>query len=291
MKQRVTIRTLAEHKRAGRRFAMVTAYDAGQAALLERAGIEVILVGDSAGNVCHGQETTLPVTLDEMVMHTRWVVRGRERALVVADLPFLSYQTGVRDALLAAGRLMKEGGADAVKLEGGVAVAEQVRACVSAGIPVMGHVGLTPQSVKAFGGYRVQGRSREQARAVLADALALERAGAFAVVLECVPAALAALITARLGVPTIGIGAGAGTDGQVLVLHDLLGLSPEPAPRFVKRYAELGALAVEALQRYRTEVERGAFPTAEHAYATDPELTAQLQELGASLEHGEPAAP
>jgi 3-methyl-2-oxobutanoate hydroxymethyltransferase len=284
MKQRVTVRTFRERKRAGGKLPMVTAYDAGQAALVDGAGIDAILVGDSVGNVCHGHDTTLPVTLDEMLLHTRWVTRGCQRAMVVGDLPFLSYQTGPTDALRAAGRMLKEAGADAVKLEGGEHVADGVRACTRAGIPVMGHVGLTPQSVKAFGGFRVQGRSRERAQQVLRDALSLEEAGAFCVVLECVPRELAALITARLTIPTIGIGAGPDTDGQVLVFHDMLGLLPGGHPRFVKRYADLGAQAREALERYRDEVTGGVFPAAEHGYDLDPELAQELRDMRASLD-------
>ncbi|RME76677.1 MAG: 3-methyl-2-oxobutanoate hydroxymethyltransferase [Planctomycetota bacterium] len=277
MGRRTTVRTFAERKRAGERITMVTAYDAQQGRLVDAAGIDAVLVGDSVANVCHGHDTTLPVTLDEMVMHTRWVRRGVERALVVGDLPFMSYQTGPVDALRAAGRMLKEAGADAVKLEGGRSVAQAVEACCRAGIPVMGHVGLTPQSVKAFGGFRVQGRSRERAAEVLEDALALERAGAFCVVLECVPHELARRITERLTIPTIGIGAGPHTDGQVLVLHDLLGLLPGPSPRFVKRYDELGARAQRALEAFRDEVRAGRFPTNEHSYAMDPDALVGIE--------------
>lgn len=270
MIDRITIRTLLDKKARGRRVTMCTAYDAGQAALIEEAGIDVILVGDSVGNVVHGHETTLPVTLDEIVLHCRWVMRGRRRALVVGDLPFLSYQVDVAEAMRSAGRLMKDAGVDAVKLEGGVEAAGTVSRLVAAGIPVMGHVGLTPQSVHVLGGFRVQGRTAERAREILDGARALERAGAFAVVLEAVPAEIAARITERLTIPTIGIGAGARCDGQVLVFHDLLGLSRGRMPRFVKRYAELGDEAVRALSRYRAEVEEGSFPGPEHGYAMEP---------------------
>lgn len=278
MRKRVTTRALIEMKVRGEKIAMCTAYDAGQAALVEEAGIDVILVGDSVANVVHGLETTIPVTLSEMVAHCRWVARGRRRALLVGDMPFLSYQIGPRDALLAAGRLMKEGLCDAVKLEGGAEVREQVEALCKAGIPVMGHVGLTPQSVHQLGGYRVQGRTAERAREIVTGAEALEQAGAFSVVLECVPDPVARLVTERLRVPTIGIGAGAATDGQVLVFHDLLGLGlGRRTPRFVKRYAELGPAAVEALRRFADEVRTGDFPAAKHSYGGDAESLADLQ--------------
>lgn len=268
MADRVTILDLIARKRAGKRFTMVTAYDAGQAALVEEAEIEAILVGDSVANVVYGHETTLPVTLDEMVAHTRAAARGRKRAMLVADMPFLSYQPSVEEAIRSAGRLLKEGLADAVKLEGGREVAPTVRALVLAGIPVMGHVGLTPQSVNLFGGYKVQGRDAARAEEILEGARALEAAGAFAVVLECVPSELAALITRALAIPTIGIGAGAACDAQVLVFHDLLGFTRRGRrlPRFVKRYETLGDKAVEALRSFRRDVEAGSFPAREHTY-------------------------
>ena len=251
-----------------RRFAAVTAYDALTAAWAEAAGIPLILVGDSLGMTVLGYETTLPVTMAEMLHHVSAVRRGVKDALVVADMPFLSYQTSVGDGVRNAGRFLKEAGADAVKIEGGVLRAELIETLTANGIPVLGHIGLTPQSIKELGGYRVQGRDPEQARRLMDDAMAVEQAGAFALVLECVPEELGRKITGAVSIPTIGIGAGAGCDAQVLVLTDLLGMGQGPAPRFVKRYAELGAAAVEALRRFRDEVEAGDFPAPEHTYRT-----------------------
>jgi 3-methyl-2-oxobutanoate hydroxymethyltransferase len=262
---RVTVRTLAARKRSGSRIAMLTAYDFAFARIFDAAGIDVLLVGDSLGNVVQGHDTTLPVTLDEVVYHTRLVSRGCRRALVVGDMPFGSYQVSPEDAVRSALRLVKEGGAAAVKLEGGVAMAETIARIVRAEIPVMGHVGLTPQSVHRMGGFRVQGRSDEERAAVLADARAVERAGAFAVVLEGMPADLAAEVTRQLAIPTVGIGAGPGCDGQVLVLHDMLGLS-DWTPSFVKQYADLGALASRAARAFADEVGKGKFPGEEHCY-------------------------
>ncbi|MGE0712514.1 MAG: 3-methyl-2-oxobutanoate hydroxymethyltransferase [Planctomycetota bacterium] len=247
---------------------MLTAYSYSQARLVDAAGVDMILVGDSLANVFLGHETTLPVTVEQMVYHTAAVRRGTERALVVGDMPFLSYNVSIPAAIEHAGAFLKEGGADAIKLEGGVEVADTVRAIVRAGIPVMGHVGLTPQTVSKLGGYKVQGRSAMAARHLADATSALEEAGAFAVVLECVPSDVAAEITQRLEIPTIGIGAGPGTDGQVLVFHDLLGISPGGfAPRFVKRYAELGKLAIEAIEAFVGEVRQGAFPGPEHGFS------------------------
>lgn len=255
-----------------RKLAMVTAYDYTFARLADRGGADLLLVGDSLAMVVQGGENTLGVTMDEMVYHTRMVSRGRRRALVVADMPFLSYQVSVEAAVANAGRLLKEGGAEAVKLEGGVHVAEAVRRLADIDIPVMGHVGLTPQSVHRMGGHKVQGRRGGRAAGgrerLLEDALALEEAGAFAIVLEGMPADLGAEITAALSIPTIGIGAGSGCDGQVLVMHDLLGLEERIAPKFVKRYAELGAAATGAFAGYVAEVRSGAFPTAAHSFST-----------------------
>ena len=262
---RVTIRTLDGRKRKGRPFSMLTAYDCTFARIFDEAGIEVLLVGDSLGNVVQGQETTLPVTLDEVVYHTRLVSRGVRRALLVGDMPFGSYQVSPEDAVRSAIRLVKEGGAHAVKLEGGRHVAASIERIVAAEIPVMGHVGLTPQAVHRMGGYRVQGRGEAARERVLADARAVEAAGAFAVVLEGVPRALAAEITATLSIPTIGIGAGAACDGQVLVMHDLLGLS-DWTPSFVKQYANLGALAAQAARAFADDVANGKFPGDEHGY-------------------------
>lgn len=262
---RVTVRSLARRKQRGAPFSMLTAYDFPFARIFDEAGIDVLLVGDSVGNTVQGEETTLPVTLDEMVYHTRMVARAARRALVVADLPFGAYQAGPEDAVRSGIRLVKEGGAHAVKLEGGRAVEAQVAALARVDIPVMGHVGLTPQSVHRMGGFRVQGRGEEAAQRVLEDARAVEAAGAFAVVLEGIPAALAREATAALAVPTIGIGAGVDCDGQVLVMHDLLGLS-EGAPAFAKQYASLGSLAGQAARRFAEEVADRKFPGDEHSY-------------------------
>jgi len=288
MADRVTIPDLLARKRDGKRFTMVTAYDAIQAALVEEAEVEAILVGDSVANVVYGHETTLPVGLDEMVAHTRAAARGRKRALLVADMPFLSYQPSIEEAIRSAGRLLKEGLADAVKLEGGAHFAPTVRALVQSGIPVMGHVGLTPQFVNIFGGYKVQGRDARGAEEILEGARALEAAGAFAVVLECVPSELAAAITRALAVPTIGIGAGRACDAQVLVFHDLLGFTRRGRrlPRFVKRYDTLGDRAVEALKGFRREVESGAFPGPEHAYEMDAAERAKLEAASAPRSEG-----
>ncbi|HYB99276.1 MAG TPA: 3-methyl-2-oxobutanoate hydroxymethyltransferase [Candidatus Limnocylindrales bacterium] len=255
-----------------RKLAMVTAYDFTFARLADRAGADLLLVGDSLGMVMQGCENTLSVTMDEMVYHTCMVARGHRRALVVGDMPFLSYQVSVADAVANAGRLIKEGGAEAVKLEGGVHVAETVARIAAMDIPVMGHIGLTPQSVHRMGGHKVQGRKpgREAGgrERLLEDALALEDAGAFAVVIEGVPADLAAEITAELTIPTIGIGAGVHCDGQVLVLHDVLGLEDRLAPKFVKRYAELGSAAVDAMAQYVDEVRAAQFPTPAHSFSS-----------------------
>ncbi|WP_341349091.1 3-methyl-2-oxobutanoate hydroxymethyltransferase [Thermaerobacter subterraneus] len=266
MASRVTVRTVLEYKEQGRPVVMVTAYDYPFARLADAAGVDMILVGDSLGNVVLGYPATVFVTLDEMVHHTRAARRGVERALLVADMPFLTFHLSVDDALRAAGRLVQEGGAEAVKLEGAGRVLEVVHRLTGAGIPVVGHLGLLPQRVHALGGYRVQGRDEAEARQLLDDAVALEQAGAFALVLEMVPRELAAAISRRLRIPTIGIGAGPDCDGQVLVLHDLLGLTQGRVPRFARRYAELGQIALEALQRYAADVRARAFPTDEHSY-------------------------
>jgi 3-methyl-2-oxobutanoate hydroxymethyltransferase len=241
---------------------MLTAYDATMARLLDAAGLDSILVGDSLGMVVQGRQDSLGVTLDEMIYHTRLVVHGTRRALVVADMPFMSFQVSPQQALENAGRLVKEGGAKAVKLEGGVRSAPAIATITATDIPVIGHIGLTPQSVRRLGGYRVQ----RDAQRLLDDALAVEQAGAFAVVVECVPAELASDITARLKIPTIGIGAGAGCDGQVLVTHDMLGLFELFQPRFVKQYADLGAELKQAVENYCSEVRDGTFPATEHEF-------------------------
>ncbi|MFI7447164.1 3-methyl-2-oxobutanoate hydroxymethyltransferase [Nonomuraea sp. NPDC049714] len=262
--RRVTVRDLAAAKKRGERWPMVTAYDAMTARAFDQAGIPVLLVGDSAAMVVYGHDSTLPVTVDELLSLTAAVVRGSARALVVADLPFGSYQSSPGQALESAARFMKEAGAHAVKLEGGRRILPQVEALVSAGVPVMAHLGLTPQSVNVLGGYRVQGRGQE-GEELMADAKDLERAGAFSVVLECVPADLAARVTASLAIPTIGIGAGPGTDAQVLVWQDLMGLTPHPAA-FVKQYADLAGDLDRAARAFTDDVISGAFPAPEHTY-------------------------
>jgi 3-methyl-2-oxobutanoate hydroxymethyltransferase len=262
--QRITVPSLSRRKARGQKISMLTAYDFTFARIFDAAGIDVLLVGDSVGNVVQGQDTTLPVTLDDIVYHTRMVARGVRRALVVADLPFGSYQISAEDGVRAAVRCVKEGGAQAVKLEGGRHVAGTIGRIVAAEIPVMGHVGLTPQAIHRMGGHRVQGRGESRSR-VLADARAVQEAGAFAVVLEGMPADLAREIGEALEIPTIGIGAGVHCDGQVLVMHDLLGLS-DWTPSFVKQYANLGALAAQAARAFADEVAHAKFPDAEHSY-------------------------
>ena len=264
--RRVTVRDVAAAKERGERWAMLTAYDALTARIFDEAGIPVLLVGDSAANVVYGYDSTVPVSVDELIPLVRAVTRGARRALVVADLPFGSYQASVAQALDTSARFLKEGRAHAVKLEGGARVLPQVRALVDAGVPVMGHLGLTPQSVNAFGGYRVQGRG-EAGEQLLADAVALQDAGAFSVVLEVVPADLAKRVTAELTIPTIGIGAGVDCDAQVLVWQDMAGLTPPPGPKFVQRYADVGAVLREAAQNYAEDVRSGLYPGAEHGYS------------------------
>jgi 3-methyl-2-oxobutanoate hydroxymethyltransferase len=262
----VTAPEIRARKSTGRPIAMVTAYDFTMARLMDEAGVDIILVGDSLGMVVQGLPTTLPVTLDEMNYHGRAVSRGAPRAHIVGDLPFMSYQVSPQQAVESAGKLMKDGAFEAVKLEGGEEIAEHVARIVRAGIPVMGHVGLQPQSVHALGGFKLQGRGGEAAAKILADARALEQAGAYAIVLEAVPPDVAKQVTASLDVPTIGIGAGVDCDGQVLVCTDLLGMSRGHAPRFAKRFAEIGDAIVEATARYVDEVRSRAFPAAEHTF-------------------------
>jgi 3-methyl-2-oxobutanoate hydroxymethyltransferase len=257
---------LQEIKRRGEKIVMVTAYDAPSARLADAAGVDLILVGDSSGMVVHGRESTVPVTLDEILFMTQWVTRGAKRPLVIADMPFGSYETSNEQAVGNAVRLVKEGGADAVKVERGGTSVERAKAIVEAGIPVMGHVGLTPQTATVLGGFKAQGRTADRAQQLVEDALALEAAGCFAIVLEAVPAPVARAVTKALAVPTIGIGAGPDTDGQVLVWHDMLGYSEGHAPRFVKRYAEIGEAIVDALGRYAADVRGGAFPDEQHTY-------------------------
>jgi 3-methyl-2-oxobutanoate hydroxymethyltransferase len=266
MDKRVTVLDIQRMKAEGEKIAMLTAYDYPFAKLVDEAGIDMVLVGDSVGSVVAGYDNTLPVTMEEMLYHSRAAARGLHRALLVVDMPFLSYQVDLREARLNAGRLVKEGGAQAVKLEGGVPVAETIRAIVDMDIPVVGHIGLTPQSIHRMGGYRVQGKQDEQARQLLQDARALQDAGAFAVVVEGVPAGLGREITASLSIPTIGIGAGPDCDGQVLVLHDILGLFDKYAPKFVKRYVDLSGPIRQGVGDYVREVKEGVFPGPEHCF-------------------------
>ena len=256
-------------KREGKRIAMLTAYDYPTALLEDRAGIEIILVGDSLGMTVLGYENTVPVTMEEMIHHTKAVSRGAKVALIIGDMPFMSYNASEREAILNAGRFMKEGGADAVKLEGGASVKETVRAIVKAGIPVMGHIGLTPQTISMLGGFKVQGKDARAAQKIIDDALSLEDAGAFSVLLEAVPAPIAKRVTERLNVPTIGIGAGVHCDGQVLVVHDMLGLFDRFTPKFAKRYVNLSELMLKAFDSYREEVLKGTFPTDQHSFHMD----------------------
>lgn len=265
-KKKITVPEILDRKSRKEKIVMLTAYDYPFARIADEAGVDIILVGDSLGTVVAGHKSTLPVTLRDTIYHTQAVVRGVKRALVVADMPFLTYQTGRREALKNCGLALKEGGAEAVKLEGGKAIAETIKALVEIGIPVMGHVGLTPQSLNTFGGYRVQGRSAEERKRIIRDAIAVEQAGAFSIVLEGIPMDLAKEITERLKIPTIGIGAGPDCDGQVLVLHDMLGIFDDFQPTFVKRYANLKELALKAISEYRDEVKKGIFPDEKHSY-------------------------
>lgn len=271
-----TVATFQKMKDEGTKISMLTAYDYSTAKLVDESGVNSILVGDSLGQVMLGYEDTLSVTMEDMIHHTVAVARGAKNALVIGDMPFMSYEPSVQLAVENAGRLMKEGRANAVKLEGGVRVAEQIRAITNAGIPVCAHVGLTPQSVNAFGGFKVQGKSAEAAQAVINDALAVQEAGAFAVVLECVPAKLAAIISEKLSIPTIGIGAGAGCDGQVLVYQDMLALFSDFKPKFVKHFGNLGPAMVQAFKDYDAEVKAGTFPAEEHTFKIDDDALEKL---------------
>lgn len=273
---RVTTATIREMKAEGKPITMLTSYDFSMAKMVDDAGIDMILVGDSLGNVVLGYDSTLPVTMDEMVHHVKAVCRGTSRAMVVADMPFLSYQVSKEEAVRNAGRFMKETGAQAVKLEGGQEVCKAVRKIVDAGIPVMGHLGLTPQSIHQLGGFKVQGKDESAARKLLEDALALEEAGVFSIVLECVPTPLAKMVTEKLRVATIGIGAGPYCDGQVLVIHDMLGLYPRTSPRFVKKYVQLHEHIAAALKQYKAEVEERAFPGPEHSFGMAEEVLKKL---------------
>ncbi|MCC6214358.1 MAG: 3-methyl-2-oxobutanoate hydroxymethyltransferase [Polyangiaceae bacterium] len=287
---KVTVPSLRARKQAGPRIAMLTAYDATLARLLDEGGADVLLVGDSLGMVVQGLPNTLPVTLEEVAYHARAVARGARRALVVGDLPFLTFQISTERALENAGRLLKEGACEAVKLEGGIEVAETTRRLVGAGIPVMGHVGLLPQSVHAMGGFRVQGKSEDAAARVLGDAQALEEAGAFAVVLEGLPADLGRRITETISIPTIGIGAGPWCDGQVLVCYDFLGMYRDIAPKFVRRFAELGDAVVGATRDYVSAVRDGSFPAPEHSFGMAPPRTLGEPTGAAALPEAGPAA-
>lgn len=271
-----TVSTFQQAKANGEKVTMLTAYDYSTAKLIDEAGIDSILVGDSLGNVILGYEDTLSVTMEDMIHHTAAVARGAKNTMVVADMPFMSYQASVYDAVTNAGRLMKEGRANAVKLEGGASVCEQIKAITAAGIPVVAHLGLTPQSVNAFGGYKVQGKSEAAAKKLLEDALAVQEAGAFAVVLECVPSKLAAVITKKLDIVTIGIGAGNECDGQVLVYQDMLGMFTDYVPKFVKQFAQVGEVMKQAFRDYKKEVGEGTFPAEEHGYKIDDEVIDKL---------------
>ncbi|CAI8017158.1 3-methyl-2-oxobutanoate hydroxymethyltransferase [Geodia barretti] len=276
---KITVRHIAEMKQRGEKIPMITAYDYTTAVLADAAEIPIVLVGDSLGMVVLGHESTIPVTMDDIIHHTKMVARGNKNSLIVADLPFMTYQVDPSEALRNAARLLQEGGAHTVKLEGGENIAPTVRRIVQCDIPVMGHVGVTPQSVNAFGGYRVRGRTAQQASQIVKDALALEEAGAYAVVLELVPAPLSRLISEKLTVPTIGIGAGPDCDGQVQVLHDMLGLFTDFVPRHAKQYANLGQTIRDAFCQYAQEVKDGSFPTTRESFTMDEAILAELEDL------------
>lgn len=273
---RVTTTFLREKKLNNEKITMLTAYDYSTAVMVDEAGIDIILIGDSLGNVILGYDSTLPVTMDDMVHHTRAVARGARNSMIVTDMPFLSYHISIPEAVRNAGRLIQEGGAQAVKLEGGEERVDTIKAVLDAQIPVMGHIGLTPQSVHQFGGFKVQGKDLETARKLIRDARALDKAGVFSIVLECVPAALAERITEEVSVPTIGIGAGPGCDGQVLVINDMLGMYKGFTPKFVKRYANLQPVIARALQEYKEDVQSGAFPAGEHCFTIKDEVLEKL---------------
>jgi len=276
--KKLTVRDIIDLKATGEKIVVLTAYDASFARFLDRNGVEIVLVGDSLGMVALGYESTVPVTMEEMLHHSRAVKHGVERALLVGDMPFLSYQVDPREAITNGGRFLKEAGCDAVKLEGGLEICATVAAMVRAGIPVMGHIGLTPQTAGALGGYKVQGRDAQSARRLLAEAKGLAEAGAFAIVLECIPDKLAAAITASIAIPTIGIGAGAQCDGQVLVSHDLLGMFEKFVPSFVKRYANLAPQIAGAITAFRDEVKTGLYPDAEHSFVMQGEVEDLLKQ-------------
>lgn len=276
MRERVTVETLKEMKAHGRKIAMLTAYDYSMAALLDGAGVDILLVGDSLGMVALGYETTLPVTMEDMLRHTKAVAAGAERAMVVGDMPFMSYQSSVEKAVENAGAFLKRAGAHAVKLEGGREVAEVVEKIVAAGIPVMGHIGLTPQSIHKLGGYSLQAKEIKAAKRLIEDAVELQEAGAFSIVLEKVPTEVASTLTEKLEIPTIGIGAGPGCDGQVLVANDVLGLFSRFTPKFAKKYADLSPIIESAIAEYVRDVREGAFPDEEHSYSIGGEFLSRL---------------
>ena len=276
MTKKITVKSFQEAKDNNRKISMLTAYDYSMAKMVDAAGVDSILIGDSLGMVFQGRESTLPVTVDEMIYHTKAVVRGVKRALVITDMPFLSYHISKEEAVRNAGQLVKEGGAEAVKIEGGANVVETIKAIVDAQIPVMGHIGLTPQSVNAFGGFKVQGKDEESAKKILEDAKLLEKAGVFAITLECVPDKLAQLITESINIPTIGIGAGNSCDGQVLVINDMLGMFNDFVPKFVKHYAKLNVDITAAIQNYISEVKSGNFPSDEHTFDMDSDILEKL---------------
>jgi 3-methyl-2-oxobutanoate hydroxymethyltransferase len=273
----ITINQIKEMKPKGEKIAMLTAYDYATAKIIDEAGIPLILVGDSLGEVVLGYESTIPVTMGEMLHHTKAVVRGTKRAMVIGDMPFMTYHISVEDALRNAARFIQEGGAQAVKLEGGVTVAEKVKRIVECGMPVMGHIGLTAQSIHQFGGHKVQGKTPEAAARLLEDARALEQAGAFAIVLETIPTQLAKIITAKVNIPTIGIGAGIDCDGQVLVINDLLGSFTDFVPKHAKQYAKLTDIIRKAVTEYHNEVKAGTFPTEKQSFFIDESLLAELK--------------
>jgi len=266
MEEKVTVPEIRKMKESGQKITALTAYDYSFARILDQAGIDILLVGDSLGSVIQGRENTLSVTMDDMIYHTKAVARGRKRALLVADMPFLSFQVSAEEAKRNAGRFVQEAGAEAVKLEGGMRILQTVEALIQMGIPVMGHVGLTPQSIHQFGGYRVQGKEKAGREAILQDALGLEAAGAFAVVLEGIPMKLAGEITERLSIPTIGIGAGVNCDGQVLVVHDMLGMFDMYTPKFVKKYADMKTVMTGAVEKFIAEVREQKFPDKQHSF-------------------------
>jgi 3-methyl-2-oxobutanoate hydroxymethyltransferase len=271
-----TVSTLLQQKQSGDKITMLTAYDYTTARMIDECGVNAILIGDSLGMVMLGYENTLPVTMEDMIHHTAAVARGAQNAFVVADMPFMSYQVSVQEAVTNAGRLIKEGGANAVKLEGGAEVCEQIRAIVNASVPVVAHLGLTPQSVNVFGGFKVQGKTMNHARKLIEDALNIQEAGACMVTLEGIPAKLAEIITKKLWIPTIGIGAGNGCDGQVLVYQDMLGLTIGHTPKFVKRFANAGDIMRQGIADYIAETKEGSFPAAEHTYSIDEDVIAAL---------------